>query len=202
MPRPKPVPLHSLLLDQEAAALGQRVGENLRRRRKGLRMSLGELAATTGVSRAALSQIESYRGNPTVAVLWKLAAGLGLSFTELVGERPEAVQVLRRTDTEPRRSADGKLERRPLVLAGPTDGLEIEELRLAAQATHISQPRPSGTREVVLVLEGRLRLRTTDAGYDLSAGDSIIIDANRSHVFENPGPGEGCYEDLVLYEKP
>ena len=43
-------------------------------------MSLDQLAQLTGVSRAALSQIETRKTNPTIGVLWKIASGLGIAF--------------------------------------------------------------------------------------------------------------------------
>ena len=64
--------------DVGAAELGRRVAENLRQRRKARGMSLDDLARSSGVSRAALSQIETCKSNPTVGVLWKIAVGLGV----------------------------------------------------------------------------------------------------------------------------
>lgn len=55
-----------------AAALARKVADSLRELRKTRRMSLDQLAEVSGVSRAALSQIEGSRTNPTLAVLWKI----------------------------------------------------------------------------------------------------------------------------------
>src|SRR5262249_21381669 len=57
-----------------AADLARRVAENLREQRKRRSMSLDQLAQLTGVSRAALSQIETRKTNPTIGVLWKIAS--------------------------------------------------------------------------------------------------------------------------------
>ena len=56
--------------DLGAAEMGRRVALSLRERRKSREMSLDELAVASGVSRAALSQIESQKANPSLAVLW------------------------------------------------------------------------------------------------------------------------------------
>ena len=58
------------------ADLARRVAENLRTQRKNRDLSLDDLARLTGVSRAALSQIETRKTNPSIGVLWKIAAGL------------------------------------------------------------------------------------------------------------------------------
>src|SRR5687768_5853297 len=72
--------------DVGAAELGRRVAENLRHKRKARGMSLDDLARASGVSRAALSQVETCKTNPTVGLLWKIAVGLGVPFADLIGQ--------------------------------------------------------------------------------------------------------------------
>src|SRR5689334_1984512 len=57
--------------DVGAADLGFRVAENVRTLRRSRGLSLDELARASGVSRAALSQIETNKVNPTIGLLWK-----------------------------------------------------------------------------------------------------------------------------------
>ena len=66
--------------DLGAAAMARRVADGLKRFRKERSLSLDDLSAKSGVSRAALSQIEGMRTNPTLAVLWKVAVGLDVAF--------------------------------------------------------------------------------------------------------------------------
>ena len=49
--------------------------------------------AGTGVSRAALSQIETRKTNPTIGVIWKIASGLGIAFSDLIGETRTGLAV-------------------------------------------------------------------------------------------------------------
>jgi XRE family transcriptional regulator, regulator of sulfur utilization len=186
-----------------AAEVARRVGENLRQRRVASRMSLDDLAVKSGVSRAALSQIESSRGNPTVGIMWKIAVGLGIPFSDLLGESRDAVGVLRRTESQLLRSADGKMESRPLTPAGAAPWVEVYELRLAPRALHTSEAHAPGTKEIVVVLSGHLRLRVGDAAeaYDLGPGDSVSFSADKVHVYENPGSSESRYHDVILYDR-
>ena len=117
-------------------------------------LSLDDLARSSGVSRAALSQIETCKSNPTVGVLWKIAVGLGVPFAELIGAPRSGVVVLRRSDAQVLRSSDGKLESRPLTPAGASPIVELYELRLTARSTHASEPHAPGTHEMVVVLSG------------------------------------------------
>jgi len=127
-PRKSNRPLAGAGDDVGAAELGRRVAENLRQRRKARGLSLDDLARSSGVSRAALSQIETCKSNPTVGVLWKIAVGLGVPFAELIGAPRSGVVVLRRNDAQVLRSADGKLESRPLTPAGASPLVELYEL--------------------------------------------------------------------------
>lgn len=187
--------------DVGAADLGRRVAENLRRMRKARGMSLDDLARASGVSRAALSQVETVKTNPTVGLLWKIAVGLGVPFADLIGEVRSGTSVLRRGDAQVLRSLDGKLESRPLTPAGASPLVELYELRLAARATHASEPHAPGTHELIVVLSGSLRLHLDGEAHDLMAGDSVSFTADRPHSYENAGSSEARYHNVILYER-
>jgi len=184
-----------------AADLARRVAENLREHRKRRELSLDQLAHSTGVSRAALSQIETRKTNPTIGVLWKIASGLGVPFSDLIGESRLSLSVLRRQDTQVLRSTDRKFESRPLVPPAGVNEIEMYELNLAARSRHASDPHGPGTKELVIVLNGALRLTVGDHTDELSAGDSVVFDANLPHVYENPGSGEARYHDVIIYRR-
>lgn len=184
-----------------AAELGRRVAENLRQKRKARGMSLDELARASGVSRAALSQVETCKTNPTVGLLWKIAVGLAVPFAELIGEATGTVSVLRRNTSQVLRSLDGKFESRPLAPAGASPFVELYELRLSARAIHASEAHAPGTREILVVLSGTLRIRVSEEVHDLAAGDSIAFVADVPHAYENPGASEARYHNVIIYER-
>ena len=187
--------------DIGAADLGRRVAVNLHQKRKARSLSLDQLAAASGVSRAALSQIETLKSNPSLGVLWKIAVGLGIPFAELIGGSSQGVAVLRRTDAQVLRSADGRMESRPLTPAGSCPWVEAYELRLAARAAHSSDPHAAGTREILIVLNGQLRLRAGSEVYELGAGDTISFLADQPHSYENPSSSEIRCHDVIIYAR-
>ena len=144
--------------DVGAADLARRVAMNLRDKRKLRGMSLDELAAASGVSRAALSQIETLKSNPSLSVLWKIAVGLQIPFSELLGDAGPSVNLLRRTDAQVLRSSDGRLESRPVTPAGFSRELEVYELRLSSRSSHAAEAHAPGTKELIVVLSGLLRM--------------------------------------------
>jgi transcriptional regulator with XRE-family HTH domain len=164
-------------------------------------MSLDDLARASGVSRAALSQIETCKSNPTVSVLWKVAVGLGVPFAELIGAPRSGAMLLRRNDAQVLRSSDGKLESRPLAPAGASPLVELYELRLGARATHSSEAHAPGTHELLIVLSGQLKMHVDGETYELAAGDSVAFAADRPHAYENPVGSEARYHNIIVYER-
>jgi transcriptional regulator with XRE-family HTH domain len=177
------------------------VAESLRHLRQTRGLSLDQLAEASGVSRAALSQIETARTNPTIGILWKVAVGLGVPFSELLGQERSSVSVLRRDEVQVLRSADNRFQSRSLAPAGANPFVEVYELRLAARARHASEAHAAGVREIVIVLSGALRLTVGEAVHELAAGDSVWFAADLPHIYENPGAAEARYHDLILYAR-
>ena len=185
-----------------AAELTRRLADNIRSLRKIRGYSLDDMARRSGVSRASLSQVETAKTNPTIAILWKIAAGLEVPFSTLLGEdKAERVSVLRRSDQRVLRSADGHFESRPLTSAGVLTGVEVYELRLAPHTTHGSDAHAAGTSESVTVLVGNLRLRVGDEVHDLAAGDAACFAADVSHSYENPGHTSTLVHNVIVYTR-
>src|SRR5689334_3432319 len=169
-----------------AAELGRRVAESLRALRHDRRLSLDQLAEASGVSRAALSQIESARTNPTLTILWKVAVGLGVPFQALLATNEGGrSRLLRASDVVPMRSADGRMESRLVSPAG-SDRLEIYELRFQPKGSLRSEPHAAQSTEIVIVLTGVLRITVGDESHELRAGDSLWFGADVRHTYENP----------------
>jgi transcriptional regulator with XRE-family HTH domain len=187
--------------DIGAAEMGRRVAVGVREKRKTRGMSLDQLAAASGVSRAALSQIETQKSNPTLGVLWKIAVGLGVPFSELLGGGSQNAAILRRGDSQVLRSADGRMESRPLTPAGSCPWVEAYELRFSARAIHSSDAHAAGTREVLIALNGGLRIRVAGEVHELGAGDSIAFLADVPHAYENPGSSEVRCHNIIIYSR-
>jgi transcriptional regulator with XRE-family HTH domain len=169
-----------------AAEVARQVAEALRQHRKAQQLSLDELALKSGVSRAALSQIEGARTNPTLSVLWKIAVGLGVPFQQLLGSgEGNGPRVLRANDAAPLRTGNGQMESRLLSPGGGAPGLEIYELRIAPRGSYASEPHSKGTTETVVVLTGALRMTVGDEAFELATGDSIFFNADVQHVYES-----------------
>jgi transcriptional regulator with XRE-family HTH domain len=170
--------------------LGRRVKQE--RLRRGL--TLEELAAASGVSRSMLSEVERNTRMPTVAVLDRIATGLGTSIARLLrDERPAQTTVLRHAEQDVARDPAG-WERR--VLSPVLPGVEFELMRTTIEA-HVDagtfQPHGAGSREYVAVESGTLRLTLDGDPIDLHGGDSAFYAGDRHHGFANPADAPCVY---------
>lgn len=171
---------------------------NLRRLRIARHLSLSELARATRMSKATLSSIENARSNPTLETLVSLAGAMRVSISELLEELPLAeVRVVRATQ--------GRLERRDGIPQRLIDGidaggaLELAELALAARDVHESDPRATGSRSHVYVLQGKLIAGPVELSTELGAGDYASFPADVPHIYE---AGRTPTRALVLSQAP
>jgi XRE family transcriptional regulator, regulator of sulfur utilization len=184
-----------------AADLARRIGQRLRDERQARNLSLDDLSRSSGVSRAALSQIETRKSSPSLTVMWKIAVGLGIPFAELLGGEGDDGMVLRRADAQVLRSPDGRFESRPVIPAGTTPWVEVYELKLSARSTHRAEPHAPGTRELLVVLSGTMHIEVGPSTYDLEAGDSLAFRADQAHSYGNPGSSEARAHNVIIYSR-
>lgn len=165
------------------------LARNLRRLRTGRRLSLEALAEQAGVSRGMLIQIEQRRVNPSLAMLVRIADALDVSVSELVDlGAVEPVRVVRATEAvdlwRGERGGYGRL----LVGSDRFDHLETWTWAIEPGEAHAAEAHPSGTREMLYVVEGRLVLDAGGAQHIAEAGDAVVFAADQDHRYANEEP--------------
>jgi transcriptional regulator with XRE-family HTH domain len=172
----------------EAGEKGPNVGDNLRILRHERGLSLAQLAERSGVSRAMLNQIEIGKSSPTIALGWKIANGLGVSFGALLGEAaPSDFVVLPAAQTATFFSNDKSLRSRALFPASDSRSAELYELLLEPGGEERAHSHAAGTREHIFVDRGQLVIETGGQRAELQAGDVLFFRADRPHRYHNPG---------------
>jgi transcriptional regulator with XRE-family HTH domain len=172
-----------------------RLGERVRglRRERGLTLDL--LAERSGVSRAMISKLERGEKNPTLVVAAKVAEGLGVRLSQLVGveERREVVVVPRGRRMVVRDPETG-FERQLLSPSFLGRGIEFIKNVVPEDSTSGEfPPHRRGVEEYVVVERGRLRAFLGGEDYLLEEGDALYFEADVSHRFDNAGTGECSY---------
>jgi len=162
----------------------ERLASNLRRLRIAHHRSLSQLARDTGVSKGTLSAIESGHGNPTIDTLTLLAGALGVSIAELLQETaPAEMRIVRVAEAQPWPPPGAG--RRALENTGALNGdLEVLELALPAHHVHESVSQAPGSRESLLVLQGKLIAGPTERISELTSGDYASFPADVPYLYE------------------
>jgi transcriptional regulator with XRE-family HTH domain len=178
-----------LVEDVSAGRLGARV-RDLRRERG---WTLEHLAERSGVSRAMISKLERGEKNPTLVVAAKVAEGLGVSLSRLVGiEERRRVVVVPREGRMVMRDPETGFERQ--LLSPSFGGLEfIRNVVPEGSTSGEFPPHRRGVEEYVVVEKGRLRVVLDGEEQVLVEGDAAYFEADVAHRFDNAGEGECSY---------
>ncbi|HYH31910.1 MAG TPA: XRE family transcriptional regulator [Pseudonocardia sp.] len=184
---------------QSSEDVATAVGRNVRALRQQRRMTIDALAAAAGVSRGTVIQIETARGNPSIATLTGLAAALRVGVASLVEDATEPRVTVRRADEAARlwSSAAGS---NAVFRIGtdPPDVVELWDWTLQPGDGFDGEAHPMGTQEVLSVLSGRLGLRVGATEQHLDAGDTVLFQAHAPHRYSGAGEGPVRFVMVVL----
>ena len=177
------------------------VGRNVRGHRTRLAWTLEDLAARAGVSKGMLLQVEQARTNPSVATICRLATALGVSVASLV-EAPEgpSVRVVRADEGVTLWTGGNKdSAARLMVWSGTSQQVELWDVRMVPGDGFSSEGHQTGTRELLLVIEGELTLVLDGTPHLVGAGDAIAFVADRPHAYRNLGTAPLRYSLSVIH---
>lgn len=195
---PKTLPQNTEIVSEQKII--EVVKENLKVMRHVKKLSLDKLATRCGVSRAMLSQIEQGKSIPTIAVLWKIANGLNVPFSDLIKEKSgEEVQVLKYENTKILYSNSKVFSSRALFPFTGSRKTEFYELILKPGGIEVAEPHQAGTTENIVVVHGKLRIRIENKVYELEPKDSIYFRADVPHEYSNPSEQETLMYLVMTY---
>lgn len=172
------------IVHEDASAVA--LGAGIRAERLRQDLTLAQLAARTGLSASALSQIERGVTDPSIGSLRRIASALQVPFFQFLLERespdPVVRKAARRTISFPNRSLQYQLL--TPNLRGP---FEILAMDLAPGAASGDEPLGHDSEECMLILHGEVDVEVAGVTYALGAGDSISIQRNAPHRVVNHG---------------
>ena len=169
----------------------QSMGERLAATRRRLGLSQRRVAELSGLTHGAICMIEQDKVSPSVASLQKLLSVYELPLSRFFAEEEVAStpSVVIRAEQLIELGSQGISMK--LVHNGNNSrklGFMLETYApgtdTGGQVTHLGE-------EVGTVLEGSVILTVAGQTYQLSAGDSYVIDTGEPHSFSNPS-GQVC----------
>lgn len=168
-------------------ALPPRIGAVLHDIRMAQKLSLDQVAASSGVSKSMLSQIERDLTNPTFATLWRLANALGVTIEDLIRgtNRDRGIEVVAPQSVPSLSSADNRCLVRILSPMELTGRYEWYEMRFGPHGELVSEPHEPGTVEHLTVVEGRLGVESAGHCQELARGSTAQYRADQPHAIRN-----------------
>lgn len=176
-------------LELEAA-----IGLNVRRLRHQAGLSVSDMAARVGISKAMMSKIENAQTSCSLGTLRRLAAAFDVPVTSLFrGADTERAAVFVKAGTGARIAREGTKEGHEYELLGSLRGehkrLECLHVTLSEKSETYPLFQHPGT-EFIFMLEGVMDYSHSRTVYRLEPGDSMQLD------------GEGAHGPVDLVELP
>jgi transcriptional regulator with XRE-family HTH domain len=199
------------------------VGHILNKLRKSKSLTLDQLSQNSGVSKSMLSQIESGKTNPTLAILIKISQGLQIPIQTIVAqlESYDSAHVPTIYQKSPSLEEKDHPELRmfkrsfqlPKLLDVDIPGvhfsvftpldmaqkLEVYQIIFSPNAVLFSKGHGKNVLELITVLEGSFHIETPEGTMNLDPGDFACYPASDVHVIKNQGNLPGKVHLIVQF---
>lgn len=163
-----------------------RVAERLRGWRADAALSLQALAKRSGVAASTIQKIERRQMVPSIAVLLKIAHGLGRRPSEFLDEHSAEVEVVLTRAADRRRYPDGhggRIERMAADVIDPAlDAFRVDHLPGGSMGP---VPIRFDGEQLIVMLAGELVVTIADERHVVRAGDSLHWKARLPHSWTN-----------------
>ncbi len=179
--------------------LAARLGGNLKQLREARGLTQERMAKLAGVPRATWSHLESGVGNPTLAVLYRVAQALSVPLEELVAV-PRADSRRFPAGSLPTKARGSGVVVRKL-LPDPIPGMEIDRMELAPGGRMTGIPHTTGTHEYLMCEAGTILLVAAGDRWTLEPGDVVTFRGDQKHSYTNAGKTTAVGYSVVVLAK-
>jgi transcriptional regulator with XRE-family HTH domain len=174
-----------LTVEEQIARMSRRI----RRWRADDDLTLQELAQRGGLATSTVQKVETGQMMPSLAVLLKLAHGLGRPLSELLADDGAEIDVFYSKACEREAlGTSGSLVVERMSGNLMKSSLETWQVKLAPGSSSGSDPIHYEGEELVVCEEGRVTFRIGEDEYTLYPGDSLHFRASIPHSWYNDGP--------------
>jgi len=168
----------------DVASVNQAVSDSIKSWRKSQKLSLDELSRRAGVSKGMLVEIEKGAANPSIAILCKVAAALGVSVADIVNvsHAPDAWLI---ENSEMPVLWQGEQGGSAQLLAGTRgpDMIELWRWLMFAGEVFSSTGHSSGTLELLHVEQGTLALTVGEQTLVVQQGCAAVARTDIPHAY-------------------
>lgn len=169
-------------VDRVSEALAGRI----RAFRQQQKLTLDTLAQRAGISKGMLVEIEKGAANPSIAILCKVSAAMGVSVADMVdvASKP-SVHVIAEHEIPTLWTGEKGGSARLLAGTSGPDMVELWRWELFPGESFTSPGHPQGTFELFHVEQGRLTLKIDEHEFVLLKGQSAVAKTDVPHQYAN-----------------
>ncbi|WHQ73543.1 helix-turn-helix domain-containing protein [Pantoea sp. Lij88] len=168
----------------DVASVNQAVSDSIKSWRKRQKLSLDELSRRAGVSKGMLVEIEKGAANPSIAILCKVAAALGVSVADIVNvsHAPDAWLI---ENSEMPVLWQGEQGGSAQMLAGTRgpDMIELWRWQMFPGELFSSTGHSSGTLELLHVEQGTLALTVGEQTLVVHQACAAVARTDMPHAY-------------------
>jgi transcriptional regulator with XRE-family HTH domain len=180
--------------------LAARLAANLRHLREARGQTQGQMARLASVPRATWGHLETGSGNPTLAVLDKVATALQVTIEELIAPPRTTGRIYPKATLRERRQGDGAVRQ---LLPDPIPGMVIDRMELPPGGRVPGVPHMPGTREYFTCESGAVVLAVAGEQWRVTPGDVLVFRGDERHSYTNPGRSTAVgYSVVILTRAP
>lgn len=171
------------------------ISDRIRLVREARGCTLVQLSHLSGVAPSTIQKIENRQMTPSIAILLKIAAGLGVEPPELIAPRqPEPLDlILQRAGQQPRIEASRKLLFEKLSSDLAHSDIEVWRVSIAAHHHADVVPPWKLDEHVFLCEQGVVEIVIEGSKIALKAGDSLHLRFKTISRVANPGSTPASY---------
>ena len=171
--------------------VSQAVAARIKTFRQQQKLSLDELSRRAGVSKGMLVEIEKSLANPSIAMLCKIAAAMGVSVADIVdvASKP-AIRLIGAADIPVLWNGDKGGSARLLAGTSGPDMLEMWRWHLFPGEHFTSAGHPTGTVELLYVEQGILTITVNETVMAVTQGSPAVARTDAPHAYANDGDEE------------
>lgn len=169
--------------DSPDAKTASHLARNLVSLRHARALTQDALAKAAAVPRSTIANLESGDGNPSLAVLVKVAGALGVPIDELLASPRAMVRRWPADEVATRTKGRGVRIRALVPEPVPEELMEVMDFQPGAMMG--GTPHLPGTREFFTCLDGRVNLMVAGERYELGTGDVLAFPGNLPHSYQN-----------------
>lgn len=178
----------------DVQTVSKAVSRRIKQQRKNQKLSLDELSRRAGVSKGMLVEIEKGAANPSIAILCKLAAALGLSVADIVNvTRAPAAYLIESGDIPTLWRGDNGGSARLLAGTRGPNMIELWRWQMPPGEAYESVGHPAGTFELLHVEQGVLSIVVEQTELRIAPGCSAVARTDGPHRYANDG------EDTLIF---